>query len=331
MIDNPLNKKQTFADVSPQVQSHARYLEIGADDEGQRIDNFLMRVLKGLPRSRVYRSLRKGEVRVNRGRIRPDYRLQRGDRVRVPPVRLSSREPSQPSPKQVEAITHRVIFEDEVLLVIDKPSGIAVHGGSGVSVGVIEALRQARGSGQHLELVHRLDRDTSGVLVIAKRRSALRSLHAMLRDGEVEKRYLALVAGDWQLGRQTVTEPLKTHHRRGGERWVVVHPEGKSAVTYFRPAESYKSATLMEVLLGTGRTHQIRVHAAHCGHPLAGDQKYGDRPFNKAMKILGLGRLFLHANAIGFTHPRTGEPFHVSAPLSDDLRRVLDRLEEGRR
>ena len=304
-----------------------RYLEIRQDEAGQRVDNFLMGRLKGVPRSRVYRLLRKGEVRVNSGRVGPKYRLQAGDRVRIPPVRTREKPAAAVG---MEGLEKRVLFEDKSLLVLNKSSGMAVHGGSGLSFGVIEALRATRPDAPYLELVHRLDRDTSGCLVIAKRRSSLRSLHEMLREGEVEKRYLALVAGAWQMGKRRIEVPLKTHQRSGGERRVAAAADGKPAVSLFRPLDFYTGATLMEISLKTGRTHQIRVHAAHSGHPLAGDEKYGEPQFNREMSKLGLGRIFLHANAIGFSHPVTGDPVQVSAPLGEDLRAVLDTLEAAR-
>ncbi|MGH8496036.1 MAG: RluA family pseudouridine synthase [Gammaproteobacteria bacterium] len=306
------------------------YLEIDRADEGQRLDNFLLRVLKGVPKSRVYRLLRKGEVRVNGGRAKPDRRVKSGDRIRLPPLRRAVRAAGE---KEAAApgrwLDRRILHEDTRLIVIDKPPGMAVHGGSGISHGVIEALRAARGDLARLELVHRLDKETSGCLMLAKRRSLLRELHAMLRDGAIEKRYLALVAGDWQRGRMTIDEALVTHERRGGERTARVDPAGKRAISRFRPVEGFGTATLMEVTLGTGRTHQIRVHAAHVGHPVAGDTRYGDREFNADIRRHGLSRMFLHAHSLAFDYPGSGEPFHVSAPLDDDLKYVLDNLQDS--
>lgn len=304
-----------------------RLLDIGPEDAGQRIDNYLLRQLKGVPRSLIYRILRRGEVRVNRGRIKAEYRLQHGDQVRIPPVRTAA-----PAPRSAagggagERLEQRILYEDERLLVVDKPAGMAVHGGSGLSFGVIEALRAARPQAKFLELVHRLDRETSGCLLIAKKRSELRRLHELLRLGRVDKRYLALVSGRWQLGERRVDAPLLKNQLRSGERIVTVAAEGKPADTLFRPVELHAPASLVEVELGTGRTHQIRVHAAHVGHPLAGDEKYGAAEFNRQMRELGLKRMFLHAHSIAFDDPETGRDVHVSTPLPEELRAVLERL-----
>ena len=302
-------------------------VQVTPEQAGQRIDNFLLGRLKGVPKSRIYRLLRRGEVRVNSGRIKPTYRIQSGDEVRIPPVRVSEKDSGQPQQGLVARVEQAIIYEDDRLLVLDKPAGVAVHGGSGVSHGVIEALRAARPKAPFLELVHRLDRDTSGCLVVAKKRSALRNLHALLREGGMEKRYLALVGGAWQGGAQTVQAPLRKNLLKGGERMVRVDPEGKPSRTLFRPLSNYPGATLVEVLLDTGRTHQIRVHGVHIGHPLAGDEKYGDAEFNQAMRALGLRRLFLHAQSLSFTEPGREQEVHVSAPLSADLRALLDALE----
>lgn len=305
-----------------------RFLEVGSEDAGQRIDNFLMRQLKGAPRSLIYRILRRGEVRVNKGRIKPEYRIRAGDQVRVPPVRLGEPGPVPDSSGAGSRLQDRILYEDDRLLVVDKPAGMAVHGGSGLSFGVIEALRAARPEAKFLELVHRLDRETSGCLLIAKRRSELRMLHELLRSGAVDKHYLALVRGRWMLGDKRIEASLLKNQLRSGERIVTVDAEGKAADSRFRPVEIQAEASLMEVQLGTGRTHQIRVHGAHVGHPLAGDEKYGDPDFNRRMRELGLKRLFLHAHSIGFADPETGREVHVSAPLPDDLRAVLERLAE---
>mgnify|MGYP002713031392 CR=1 FL=1 len=314
--------------MSDLPQSRPQEIKIEPGQEGQRIDNFLASRLKGVPKTRIYRILRKGEVRVNKGRIRPSYRLQAGDTVRIPPIRTASREtPVRPSDRVLERIARSILYENDRLLVIDKPSGIAVHGGSGLSYGVIEALRALRPGAPFLELVHRLDRETSGCLVVAKRRSSLRALHTLMREGGVEKRYLALVRGRWAGGARRVDVPLRKNVLRSGERVVRVSPDGKAALSLFRPVSIYSQASLMEVQLLTGRTHQVRVHAAHVGHPIAGDTKYGDAAFNAAMGDLGLKRLFLHASAIGFTLPGAGEPVEVHAPLRPELRQTLDRLE----
>jgi len=304
-------------------------LEIGPDTAGQRIDNFLLARLKGAPKSLIYRILRRGEVRVNRGRIKPSYRLQAGDNVRIPPVRLSEpRAEARPGQRVLDELEGAILYEDKRLLVLNKRSGLAVHGGSGLSFGVIEALRALRPDAPYLELVHRLDRETSGCLLIAKKRSALRALHALLRgEGEgVDKRYLALVKGRWTGGARRIEAPLHKNMLKSGERVVVVDPEGKPALSLFTPLTIYADATLVEVRLITGRTHQVRVHAAHAGHPIAGDDKYGDPDFNKTMAKRGLKRLFLHARSLGFE--LEGAPaVQVTAPLDDNLAAVLDTLE----
>lgn len=317
------------APASPNPSPGVRMLDIGPEEAGQRIDNFLLRHLKGVPRSLIYRIVRSGEVRVNSGRVKAVYRLKAGDRVRVPPVRTAAPLPQSGGGAGAgDRLEQRILYEDERLIVVDKPSGMAVHGGSGLSFGVIEALRAVRPEAKSLELVHRLDRDTSGCLMIAKKRSELRMLHELLREGGVDKRYLALVRGRWNLGTRVVDAPLAKNQLRGGERIVTVDDqEGKAADSRFKPVDIYAQASLMDVELGTGRTHQIRVHAAHVGFPVAGDEKYGDDDFNKQMREIGLRRLFLHAHSIGFTDPNSGRRVAVSAPLPPELRAVLDRLE----
>jgi 23S rRNA pseudouridine955/2504/2580 synthase len=267
---------------------------------------------------------------VNKGRARPEYRLAAGDRVRIPPVRLDPAAPTPPAGRAAgQRLESSVLHEDERLLVLDKPSGIAVHGGSGLSHGVIEALRAARPEAPYLELVHRLDRETSGCLLVAKRRSLLRVLHALLREGRMEKRYLALVRGRWELGEVELSDRLlKT--TRGGERMVTVHEEGKAAASVVRPVEIGAAASLVEVRIKTGRTHQIRVQLAEAGHPVAGDERYGDREFNRELKSAGLRRLFLHAATVGWEDPTSGEWRMYSAPLPPELRAVLGALERSR-
>jgi 23S rRNA pseudouridine955/2504/2580 synthase len=305
-----------------------RLMDISAEQAGQRIDNFLLRVLKGVPRSRIYRLLRKGEVRVNRSRARPEYRLRHGDQVRIPPVRMSAERDVQPGEQALARLDEAVLYEDDRLLVLNKPPGMAVHGGSGLSFGVIEALRALRPNAPFLELVHRLDRDTSGCLLVAKRRSELRTLHELLRSGAVEKRYLLLARGDWSTGATNITASLSKNLLQGGERVVRVDPlEGKDARTLFRFLEKYPGASLMEAELKTGRTHQIRVHAAHAGHPLAGDDKYGDPEFNRRLRALGLKRVFLHAHYVAFRDEERNREIEVSAPLGDDLRKLIQQLE----
>lgn len=305
----------------------ARTLEVGPDREGQRIDNFLITALKGLPRSRVYQMLRRGEVRVNGGRVKQHYRLNAGDRLRIPPAFVDATSPTKPPAEPMVArIENAIIYEDAGLLVINKPSGVAVHGGSGRVHGVIEALRAGRPRERHLELVHRLDRDTSGALLVAKKRSVLRQLHADLREGRVDKRYLALVRGLLPAGGARVEAPLKKNLVRSGERVVRANRGGKPAETRFVPLSRGGNASLVEARPTTGRTHQIRVHAAEIGHPIAGDSKYGDREFNREMRRMGLRRMFLHASAVEIASPATGERLRISAPLDDSLSGVLTEL-----
>ncbi|MDE2090596.1 MAG: 23S rRNA pseudouridine(955/2504/2580) synthase RluC [Gammaproteobacteria bacterium] len=307
----------------------ARRLAIDAEQAQQRLDNFLFRELKGVPKGHVYRLLRTGQVRVNGRRTKPDYRLESGDEVRIPPVRQAETPPpARPGSRQQAALQDAILFEDDQLLVINKPAGIAVHGGSGVSFGIIEALRILRPEQRYLELVHRLDRDTSGCLVIAKKRSALRFLHAGLREGAVEKQYVALLAGHWRGGERHVCLALEKNMLQSGERRVRVTEAGKQAESTFKPVQAFKDATLVEVTIMTGRTHQIRVHAAHLKHPVLGDDKYGDRQANRTFRSLGLKRMFLHARSLGFRHPVSAEAMLVSAPLDDNLKTVLDRLEQ---
>jgi 23S rRNA pseudouridine955/2504/2580 synthase len=323
------------ADVSPPQTRPAapgsppQVLQVTVDERGagQRLDNFLGRILKDVPRSHIFRVIRKGEVRINGKRAKPEARLQANDIVRVPPVRLGEQAPPRRAPGPlVESVTGAIVYQDPQLLVIDKPAGVAVHGGSGVSFGVIEALRAARPD-ETLELAHRLDRDTSGLLMVARKPSALRTLHALLREGKVEKKYLALVKGKWELGKKRIDVPLRTDIRVGGERTVKADASGKEAASVFKPVQFFgKKASLVEVTLETGRTHQIRVHAAHAGYPLAGDEKYGEEEFNERMKALGLGRMFLHAHQLSFVWPETGVEFSASAPLPADLAAVIDAL-----
>ncbi len=310
---------------SKQFSTHGvRHVEVDKEYDGQRIDNFLLRELKGIPRARIYRLLRKGEVRVNGGRAKPSQRIAAGDKVRIPPVRIEDRPGVGAAPGLLELLRQQVIFENGDFLVIDKPSGMAVHGGSGISLGVIEILRQDT-KWAALELAHRLDRSTSGCLVLAKKKSSLRWIHQLFRDGQVEKHYLALTRGQWQLGSKWIEVPLQTDNRSSGERHVTVSTAGKKARTYFVPQTFYREATLMSVVPATGRTHQIRVHAAHAGYPLAGDSRYGDNEFNQRMERKRLRRLFLHAQSLNFTSP-SGEELLISAPLPADLTRVLDRM-----
>ncbi len=304
-----------------------RWIEIDDEHAGQRIDNFLFARLKGVPKSLIYRILRSGEVRRNGGRIKPLDRLSAGDRLRIPPIRISEgTAPVEASPKLSGQIESRILLEDSDLLVLNKPSGLAVHGGSGLSFGLIEALRAIRPEAKHLELVHRLDRETSGCLLIAKRRSALKSLHDQFRDDEVSKVYLALVHGKWSKRADRIEAPLRKNVLKSGERVVVVARDGKPAVTDFRRIRAFDQATLVEARPVTGRTHQIRVHAQSMGHPLCGDERYAPEEANRCLRQLGLKRLFLHARETTFRHPRSGSETHVMAPLDPELQRFMDQL-----
>jgi 23S rRNA pseudouridine955/2504/2580 synthase len=303
------------------IVTKVRKICIDEDYAGQRIDNFLRRELPGVPKGRLYRLLRRGEVRVNGGRIRAGYKLQEGDEVRVPPARITVRD-EVPGAGLTAKMADRVIFEDKRLLVVDKPTGIAVHGGSGIKHGVIELLRHGRPELRDLSLVHRLDRETSGCLVLAKKRSALRELHARFRDGLVEKNYLGLVVGDWQLGEQLIDKPLLVEHRKGGERHVVVSGGGKPARTRVQLSRTFGKYSLLQCSPETGRTHQIRVHLQYMGFPLAGDERYGDPENNRRAKKYGLPRLFLHAQSIAFPM-EGGNDLHFTSPLADDLERFL--------
>lgn len=308
-------------------------VEVRENHAGQRLDNFLLGLLKGVPRSWVYRVLRRGEVRVNKGRAKPDRRLQLGDVVRVPPLRQAPRTPVQPSNAIKKNIEQSIIYEDDLLIVINKPSGVAVHGGSGVSHGVIEALRAARPDAPFLELAHRLDRETSGCLMLAKRRSALRRLQDIQRSGDIEKGYTALLVGSARRGRWRVDLPLRKNSLKSGERIVRVDPEGKPAATRFGVVERFADATLVDVVLETGRTHQIRVHAAASGMPISGDPKYGDDAINRQFRERGLKRLFLHACRLAFAWTGYGAAgrFSIEAPLPEELQRVVDDCRTQRR
>jgi len=301
-------------------KARVTWLEVGEEAAGQRIDNFLLRHLKGVPKSHVYQVLRSGQVRVNSGRVKPEYRLQPGDKVRVPPVRIS-----EPKPLKARPLNLPVIFEDSALIVVDKPSGVAVHGGSGVSYGVIESLRAERPQAKFLELVHRLDRDTSGLLMIAKKRSALVELHRMLREGEVGKIYTAVVKGKVGKSQFEMKESLHKYVTSGGQRRVSVREDGKTAFTKVALVKANREISLLEVTLLTGRTHQIRVHLAHAGHPVLGDDKYGDFDLNRAIAKQGVKRLFLHAGKLAFSHPLTREHLRFESRLPVDMRGFADR------
>lgn len=314
-----MNEQKTAFD---QVQ----YLEINTDQAGQRIDNFLLSRLKGVPKSRVYRLLRKGEVRDNKGRIRPEYRLIKDDVVRVPPIRVSKQVPVSPGRSLRAILSDSILLETEEFLVINKPFGLAVHGGSGINLGVIESLRAIRDPHAYLELVHRLDRDTSGCLLVAKSRRVLKHLQDQMRQRSMDKRYITLVSGRWARERREVNAPLLKKTVASGERIVRANSEGKPSLTRFKVLKYYANASLLEVKLETGRTHQIRVHCQLVGHPLAGDPKYGDESYNQALRHIGLKRLFLHAAELAFVSPATGKRVSVQAPLPDSLERVLEKL-----
>lgn len=291
-------------------------VEIGEESAAQRIDNFLLRTLKGVPKSHVYRVLRSGEVRVNSGRVGPDYRLRIGDRVRVPPVRVSTSVKAPPKPAEFP-----IVHEDAALLVVDKPAGVAVHGGSGVSYGVIESLRAARPQTKFLELAHRLDRDTSGLLIVCKKRSALVELHRQLREGEVEKIYAAIVKGVPGRDAFEISEPLHKYVTGAGERRVSVKAGGMTALTKVKVAQKGRDFAMLEIRLLTGRTHQIRVHLAHASHPVLGDDKYGDFDLNRSLAKQGVKRLFLHARKLAFEHPIEKQRLRLESPLPDDMLR----------
>lgn len=311
-------------------KSSVKHVFATADDAGQRIDNFLMTRLKGVPKTRIYRLLRKGEVRVNKKRIDASYRLIKGDDVRLPPVFLAEKAQQVPPSKSTEALlASRILFEDDDLLIINKPCGMSVHIGSTVRVGVVEALRHMYPKYPNLELAHRLDSETSGCLILAKRKRVLRELHTLLREGKVSKIYWALTQGKWKDSELRVDLPLHKDYKDGGKHVVEVDEEGKSALTVFHTIKSYnRLASLMEVKLFTGRTHQIRVHAQHRGHPIAGDDRYGDPEFNKQVRQMGLKRMFLHARSIEFTLPSTEQRITVKAPLDPELEQALQVFEK---
>lgn len=312
MAENPIN---------PQVQ----WLEISEANCEQRLDNFLIALLKGVPKTHIYRIIRKGEVRVNKGRVDVSYKLREGDLVRVPPVRVAERPTDvivQPSLKF--NLENQILYEDDGFIVLNKPSGFAVHGGSGVNAGIIEALRQIRPQQKFLELVHRLDKETSGCLLIAKKRSVLKVLHELFRGDGIQKTYMALLDGQFNKKKQLVNVPLLKNIQHGGERMVVVSQAGKSAETLFTRLQQFQEATLVHAAPKTGRTHQIRVHAAWLGHPIIGDDRYGKDEVNKMFKKRGYKRLFLHAEQLQFAHPVTGAPLTFVAPLPEELKLLLN-------
>jgi 23S rRNA pseudouridine955/2504/2580 synthase len=305
------------------------YVEITEDNSDQRLDNFLITRLKGVPKSHIYRIVRKGEVRVNKGRVDVKYRLVTGDIVRIPPIRVAERSEEPYVPQELQAALQQgILFEDEGFLIVNKPAGFAVHGGSGVSSGIIEGLRLIRPEAHFLELVHRLDKDTSGCLLIAKKRSALRKLQELFRNSQIQKTYQALLSGQWIRKKLLVTAPLLKNISKGGERVVVISQSGKAAETLFTRLKLFRNATLVEASPKTGRTHQIRVHAASLGHPIVGDERYGIDDVNKVFKNKGYKRMFLHANTLKFQHPVTGILMNISAPLPSQLENLLKHEEQ---
>jgi len=305
------------------------YVEITEDNSDQRLDNFLITRLKGVPKSHIYRIVRKGEVRVNKGRVDVKYRLVTGDIVRIPPIRVAERSEESYVPQGLQAALQQgILFEDEGFLIVNKPAGFAVHGGSGVSSGIIEGLRLIRPEAHFLELVHRLDKDTSGCLLIAKKRSALRKLQELFRNSQIQKTYQALLSGQWIRKKLLVTAPLLKNISKGGERVVVISQSGKAAETLFTRLKLFRNATLVEASPKTGRTHQIRVHAASLGHPIVGDERYGIDDVNKVFKNKGYKRMFLHANTLKFQHPVTGILMNISAPLPSQLENLLKHEEQ---
>jgi 23S rRNA pseudouridine955/2504/2580 synthase len=315
-----MRKPESYKDSIPAV----RFLQIDVQNEGQRVDNFLLGLCKGVPKSHLYKAIRNGEVRVNKGRVSADYRLALGDSVRVPPLRL----PRPDDPPIVPPAVFPIVYEDEALLVVNKPAGVAVHGGSGISFGVIEQLRAAHPDARMLELAHRLDRGTSGLLMIAKTRKALLALHEMMREGAGRKHYQALVVGDWTNDRQHLRQPLLKWLTASGERRVKVDPLGKSAHTIITLKKRFGRYSLLGAELRTGRTHQIRVHLAASGYPIVGDDKYGSDEVRVRFEGLGFKRMFLHACRLEIAHPLSGQPLSLDADLPDACRQLLDRMEQ---
>ena len=315
-----------------QTKQQVSFVTISEENEAQRIDNFLITYLKGVPKSMIYRILRKGEVRVNKKRIKPEYKLAIGDEVRIPPIRVSEKTVFEISTKlnKVADLEKAIIYEDDVILAINKPSGIAVHGGSGLSFGVIEGLRALRPEAKFLELVHRIDRETSGILLIAKKRSALKSLHEQLRLKQMQKNYLALVKGNWPSECKVVQAPLLKNVLKSGERVVKVNAEGKPSETRFKVEERFGFATLVKASPVTGRTHQIRVHTQYANHPIAFDDRYGDSQFDALLTDSKLNRLFLHAANVKFIHPKTLQEMQLHAPLDDVLQNCLTKIRDDK-
>lgn len=316
-----------MADKALADRTKVSFVTIDEGSEGQRIDNYLLKTLKGVPKSRIYRILRKGEVRVNKSRVKPEYKLESGDLVRIPPISVSTKTQNTPvSPSLNKLLEASIVYEDDSLLVLNKPAGLAVHGGSGVNLGLIEALRAKRPDAKFLELVHRLDRDTSGCVMIAKKRSKLRALHEQLRNGGITKIYWALVEGRWSKRKELVNIGLEKNELQSGERMVRATPDGKHSLTEFSIIDKYEEATLIEAKPITGRTHQIRVHTQFAGHPILGDPKYGKKDTNKHFKSLGLNRMFLHASELRIAQTDTKQELIIKAPLDNELVNFLNNL-----
>lgn len=315
-----------MSETAQQPHSKVRYIQVGQQHSGQRIDNYLRTQLKGLPKGVIYKLLRTGQVRVNKRRIKAEYRVQDGDEIRIPPLKNNETEGSVQVPSGLLAdLAEWILYEDECLIALNKPAGLAVHKGSGVSFGVIDVLRQARPNAPFMELVHRLDRETSGCLLIAKQRDTLMELHELIRDHKINKFYLALLAGRWKGGERMIETSLQ-HEKQEGHRKVRVEDEGRLAISRFRPLKRFDSATLMEIEIKTGRTHQIRVQAAHLNHPILGDRKYGDHGLNRDWKKKGLHRMFLHAHRLSFQMPVSGRKYSFEAPLGTELEKLLSEL-----
>jgi len=323
----PNNKSENPDSNSNQMPTRVQFVTIDDARAGQRIDNYFITLLKGVPKSHIYRILRKGEVRVNKGRIKPTYKLKVGDVVRIPPIRVSeAKNVPDTLPPALARLKESIIYEDKDLIVLNKPAGIAVHGGSGVSLGVIESLRVLFPLAKRLELVHRLDRATSGCLLVAKKATVLKALHEQIRENKMEKTYVTLLKGQITEKRVKIDEPLRKFVTKSGERMVKVSDDGKPSLTLFFPKQVFDLATLVDVKLITGRTHQIRVHSLHFHHPVAGDDKYGDEYFNEQMKQFGLKRMFLHARTLRFIHPVSGEIMTPVAPLDKELTTVINNM-----
>lgn len=305
-------------------KTHVKYLSISHDQAGQRLDNFLLSHLKGVPKSHVYRLIRKGEVRINKKRVTAFYRLNEGDQLRLPPLFLAEQsQKAAPSQATLDLLAKRVLYEDEHLIILNKPSGMSVHAGSTVRMGVIEAMRFLYPRFPQLELAHRLDSETSGCLILAKKKRILREIHTLLREGKINKTYWAMTKGHWQTKESRVNLPLHKHYRDGGKHMVNVAQDGKAALSIFHTLQRFKLGSLMAVDIHTGRTHQIRVHAQSQGHPIAGDDRYGDTEFNQLVRKLGLKRMFLHAQALDFTLPSLGKHIRVVAPLDPELENFI--------